>query len=402
MATPEAIMALLAKAAAGDIITATWRFKPVDPLAEFQVDSSWVTWHGTVAAPLEGGAIIVEWDPKCPRLTGKRRRYFPDTNDWPDPECDYALPTFVRSIAKGTRREAPATPPPPQRPAVTQPPPPPPPAPLAPPASSRQRQDARADTAQPLAVQISADELKRLLKRAREDSSSGASSDSDEGVYDREAGVRVPMRNVVPGLRIPKSPDASSTVWYPSLWDNGAAWAIAARAKLAEFSCAVKSIRIKKDIDLDIDVIAELIDRRAEPEAAATDLAQHRNTYAIIARIVSNILLTSSMASAVASDQFLTAFSKALVVGRVDFAALIAARLTPTTVTIAEAPAPASKEKPATLKSESADYWRRIAEDATQQLERERTFREDQRTGRDNSRNFRDNRRKGKNWKPRH
>ena len=144
--------------------------------------------------------------------------------------------------------------------------------------------------------------------------------------------------------------------------------------------CASKTRRIfvhylsKKDIDVDIDTLSELINRRNLPNAPEADLQQHRTSFSIVARFIANIILTSSMATPTAPEQFRVAFTKALASGRVDFSALIIARLAPpattaTNITEVTKPAP-------TLKSESDEYWRKLAEDATKQLHKERASRD--------------------------
>ena len=361
------MLAVLAKALPGDTITLSWRFKPVDPLADIQVDSSWATWCGTVVAPIDGFSIIVDWDSKAPRLQGKRRRYFPDVAEWPDSECDYSIPMLQRSAAKAPRREPPGTPPPAKQAVPAMPP---------------QQQQPKPATLRPersetsgAQIVMSEAQFKKLMAAKRERESSDDESSSDEERYDRSAGANVPMRNVVDGLRIPKNPDAASTAWYPHLWQNGDVWAIAVRAKLSEFSCNIKSLRIKKDIDLDIDVISELIDRRLT-EGEDVSLKQHRCTFAVMARIISNILLTSSMASLSASELFLTAFNKALDNGRVDFAMLINNRLLPsdaknTAPAVAETAAAATPAQTNTgLRSDDVAYWKGVAEEAHRQLDR--------------------------------
>ena len=240
MATPEAVMAVLAKAVPGDKIVATWRDKPDTSDPDVEVDIAWYTWTGTVQRSLEEFAIIVEWEAKCPKISGPRRRYFPDCLAWPDPHVDYAIPKLTRTAVSQRigRRD------PPVATATTAPSAPNTPVPSQrqkPPAATTQRTQ---DNAQ---IVLSEAQFRKLLggsKRTREPDESDDSTDSEEGVYDREAGAHVPMRNVVEGLRMPKAPDASSMVWYPVLWDNGAAWAVAARAKMAEYCCSVKSVRV--------------------------------------------------------------------------------------------------------------------------------------------------------------
>jgi hypothetical protein len=107
VAAPEAIMALIAKAIRGDQITMAWRFKPATPSEGVEVDTTWRVWKGIVNSPLENGAIIVTWDASSPKIAGPRRRYFPDCEEWPDNECDYALPTLRRSENRSARREPP-------------------------------------------------------------------------------------------------------------------------------------------------------------------------------------------------------------------------------------------------------------------------------------------------------
>ena len=361
---PEAIIEVLKRVLVGDRFELEWRDKPSPPEAVVQNDPTWVSWVGVVYKEWADNAIIVDWDPRCARLVGKKRCYFPECFEWPDADCDYTLPRVTRAAKKMARREVPPTPPPPARRAATPPPQP-------------RQHGASGDV-----VQISAAELKKLLaaKRPRETDSDDSDS-SDEERYDREAGAKVPMRRVVDGLRMPKSPDASATAWYPHLWSSGQAWAIAMRAKLGEFCCSIKSMRLKRDIDLDIELVAELADlRAASPDP--TSLTQHRNTFSVVARVIMNLLLTSPMATPNGAEQFGIAFAKALDIGRVDFAALMSSKLTAGSVTVEKIVAPA--EQP-TLKAESADYWKSVAEDANRQLQRERNRNEqrEQRKGHD-------------------
>ena len=378
-ASPDAFLAVLAKALPGDTITVSWRFKPSDPLAEVQVDSSWATWVGVVAVPLDDFCIVVDWDAKNPRLLGKRRRYFPDVSEWPDSECDYSIPVLQRSAAKPPRREPPGTPPPaPKQTAPTQ---------ATQPQQQQPSSQQRARSAAPpptspalggASIVLSDAQFQQLLatkKRPHESDSESRSSDSDEERYDRQAGATIPMREVVKGLRTPKAIDDTSTAFYLHLWESGAAWAIAMRSKIAEFSCNIKSWRIKRDIDLDIALIAELVDRRLASDDPA-DINQLRCSFSVVARIVSNLLLTSAMAAPNASELFLAAFGKALEIGRVDFSALILVRLVPSETKPVTTQA-VTQQPPATLHSESADYWKSVAEDANRQLQKERSFRSD-------------------------
>lgn len=222
-------------------------------------------------------------------------------------------------------------------------------------------------------VVLTEQQFQRLLRRHESESDSSAdNSDSDEERYDRIAGARNPMRSVVKGLRVPKNTEPHNLVWYPHLWQSGQAWEVAVRQKFAEFSCCFRLARTKADLDLDISILRELIDRRLQQPPNMK--AEHRTTFTLTARIASTLLHTTPMANSGSAESFMTAFSRAFEEGRVDFEKMIASKLslavastvTTTQPTVETQPPPTRPQS--NMKAESADHWRQTAEELHRQL----------------------------------
>jgi hypothetical protein len=148
-----------------------------------------------------------------------------------------------------------------------------------------------------------------------------ATRDAD---YDREVS-RVPLTELVKGLRVPADIAEEMKAFYPHVFDDPNVWVTAIRAKFNEYSCCIKSMKTKAEIDLDISLIKELCQGRLGKRVT---LNEFKNSFSLMSRIIGNLLSTSPLAGTSAADDFSTAFAKSWAAGRVDLGALLTARLT--------------------------------------------------------------------------
>jgi hypothetical protein len=155
-----------------------------------------------------------------------------------------------------------------------------------------------------------------------------------------------------------------SEVWYPHIYVSGSLWQSAIKAKFAEFGCAFKHYSTKVDFDTNLALIAELIEARAETEPGDLSLAKHKTMFRLVLRIIHTLVLTSTMGGSASADLFLAAGSKAIDAGRVDWASLLASRLSNFAATVvAEKPVPGFSDTTVVGTNTSAAHSRAL-EDA--------------------------------------
>jgi hypothetical protein len=141
-----------------------------------------------------------------------------------------------------------------------------------------------------------------------------------DGLFDQARGACGPMLPLVEGLRIPRHIEHRHSWLWPHLWLNrGVELRVAIEHAFVSHSCQFKSMLLKNDFDLDVDVLVTLVDT----PTAKQSKSEWRVLLSITARIAATILLTSAMNGGRASaDSFLAGYRKGFEEGRLDLAAL--------------------------------------------------------------------------------
>ncbi len=263
--TPDEVTTTLATATAGAALTVVWSWAD-DPAVS-------LTWRGVVVRPSSAVApALVAWPAGLEEFVPAEG----GTTEWPLP-ADFASAIF-RRVAVRPPRVLIGTPKAPHAqvtPLYAQ---------VAPPHQVEPPQTHPHQDEDSLGFEVDdfGDREQRLW--ALVEKLAATAPRGSEDLFDRESS-KVPMKDLVQGLRVPKDISLMARVWYPHLWDDGESWMMAMRARLGEFSSQVKSLKVKLDLDLDIALAAELIQRRGCGDMPV-NLEAHKTTFALMARIM--------------------------------------------------------------------------------------------------------------------
>ena len=130
---------------------------------------------------------------------------------------------------------------------------------------------------------------------------------------DQAAGFKIPMRDLVPGLRIPLHRDTEAMALYPDQWfDAGEDMLEALKKRFGTLN--YQDLKTRDNAQLDEMLLTEIL----SVQARRVTRRHWQPLFQLVARLVSAFLLASSLGTVEASLAFQAAFDKGFLEGRID------------------------------------------------------------------------------------